>query len=188
MIRLEGSVLDGWTQQSQWLAVSPDDKVGNWPSLTQALWTTAAAWSFQAFVVEAGWCTCSLTYSCWRKTEGTLQPQDNYVELWPRVATKAPWINPMWFFLWWYIKRKVFKTRPRYCKRHRQETWTIYDGRIITEVIALRRQRVKIRYVFQEWGPGQRHVFDVTVVMLKDVIKEINKILTSNILVQSYIW
>ena len=44
-----------------------------------------------------------------------------------------------------------------------------------------------ICYAFQGMRPGQRHVFDVTVVMLKDVTKEITKILTLIILVQSHI-
>ena len=77
LIGLESSVLYSWTQQSQWWAVSPVDQWRNWPSLARALWT-AAAWSFQAFMVEAGWCTCSSTHNCWRTTEGTLQIQGNY--------------------------------------------------------------------------------------------------------------
>ena len=49
IIKAWRSVLDDWTQQSQWWAVSLDDKWRNWPSLARTLWTAAAAWSFQRF-------------------------------------------------------------------------------------------------------------------------------------------
>ena len=84
--------------------------------------------------------------ACWRKTEGIIQPQGNCMELWPRVATKVPWHNPVWFFFFGGISgaKKVFKTLPR----------DINDlhGRSITEVDALRMlrwQEAIIRNVFQ---------------------------------------
>ena len=51
--------------------------------------------------------------------------------------------------------------------------------KIISEVDASRGQQVMVLNVFQGSGRRQRHVFDVTVVMLKGVIKEVTKLLPS---------
>ena len=43
----------------------------------------------------------------------------------PEWLPRPPDSTPCDFFLWWCLKSKVFKTPPRDCLRHRQDTWTI---------------------------------------------------------------
>ena len=50
------------------------------------------------------------------------------------------------FFLWWYLKSKVFKTLPI---DRLGPCMNDLLGRIIIEVDALRGQQVMIRYLFQ---------------------------------------
>ena len=59
----------------------------------------------------------------------------------PEWPPRSPDLTPCDFFLWGYLKSKVFKTPPRDIADLR--------GRIVNEVDSLRRQRAMIRNVFR---------------------------------------
>ena len=124
-IRLEGSVLDSWTQ-----VISMVSGISRWLMKTFSLSCTSTLNNSNYVELSGVYGGNRMVYlfidaleeKHYLRMRDLLQPQGNCIELWPRVATKAPDSTLNDFFLWWYLKSKMFKTQPRDCSRHRLET------------------------------------------------------------------
>ena len=150
------SVLDDWTQQSQWwyerYLQTINEEID--PHLHEYFEHLQQRGAFSVFRWKQDGAPAHRRIIVEERLRELFNHRVIALNYDPEWSPRSPDLTPCaFFFLWWYLTSKVFKTRPRDCLRHCMSR-DINDlrGRIITEVDALRmlrRQRVIIRNVYQ---------------------------------------